>query len=127
MDAPMKRSYALILIFTVLIGAIAATQAYKTVEYAEGVSCANKRIASFGFTHKQVALAELAAIATWQREAEKKEPGFGDWHLANRRSMKCKLFRGSKHYQCVVSARPCKFDRKLHTLPRRVGKGKTLS
>ena len=111
MDDPMKRSHTLILIFTVLIVAIAATQTYTTTQYAQGVSCAEERIASFGFTHKQVSLAELAAIATWQREAEEKEPGFGNWHQASRRSMKCKLFKDSNHYQCVVSARPCKFDK----------------
>ena len=111
MDDPMNSNTTLFLIFSVLIGAIAATSALTAVNYPQGVTCTGKRVASYGFTNKQIALAELAAIITWQNETEKKKPGFGAWHLANGRSMKCRLFKDSAHFQCQVSALPCRVDR----------------
>lgn len=111
MDDPMKRSTILISAFVVLIGAFAAANAMTTVHIPDGVTCAGKRMASYGYTHKRITMAEFAAIVIWQRDTEKRDPGFGNWHLAHKRTMKCKIFKNSSHYQCVVSAQPCRFDR----------------
>ena len=105
----MRSSKTLILIFAVLCGAIIATHAAVQEKFPDGVTCTDHRIASYGYTHKQIALAEFAAISTWQREAEKKDPGFGQWHQAHRRSMKCRVYKNSAHFQCIVSARPCRY------------------
>ena len=107
----MHRNHILFLIFTILIGAIAAAQAFTTLPVPDGVSCAGKRIASFGFTHKQLAMAELAAIITWQKETKEKVPGFSQWHLSFKRTMRCRKFKDSAHFQCTVSALPCRIDR----------------
>ena len=58
----MKQSYILIIILTVLVGGIAATYAAVTEIHPEKVTCANQRVVTFGWTHKQRSLAELAAI-----------------------------------------------------------------
>ena len=42
----------------------------------KGVTCTDKRISTFGWTDKRVALAELAAIAKWQKQIEKNRPGY---------------------------------------------------
>lgn len=111
MESLMNRNYFIFSLFEGLIGSFAAAHTLTTLNLAEGVSCTDKRLASYGYTHKRIALAEFAAIRTWQMEAEENDPGFGNWHLSHKRTMKCRLFRDSAHFQCVVSAAPCKFDR----------------
>lgn len=106
----MNRNHILFSFFAVVIGAIAATHAYTTAPIADGISCSDKRMASYGYTHKRITMAEFAAIVIWQRDTEKRDPGYGNWHLAQKRNMKCKLYRSSSHYQCIVSAKPCRFD-----------------
>ena len=107
----MKRSYSLFLIFSALLGALAAADAASTQTFPEGLSCSKSRIVAFGWTDKRVSLAELAAIRKWQQEAAQKFPGFGSWHMSHKRTMKCQLFRDSSHFQCQVSARPCRLDK----------------
>jgi hypothetical protein len=107
----MNRNYTLFSIFAVVFGAIAATHTYTTVPIPDGLSCTSKRMASYGYTHKRISMAEFAAIVIWQRDTERRDPGFGNWHLAHKRKMKCKIFQNSAHYQCVVSAQPCRFDK----------------
>jgi len=76
-----------------------------------GLTCMSDKVVSFGFTHKRVALAEMAAIITWQQKSEKTNPGYGKWPLAQKRNMKCRLYKRSTHYQCLVSAWPCRVDK----------------
>jgi hypothetical protein len=111
MESPMNRNYIIFSLFAGLIGSFAAAHALTTLKVADGVSYTGKRLASYGYTHKRIALAEFAAIRTWKREAEENDPGFGNWHLSHKRTMKCRLFKSSAHFQCIVSATPCKFDR----------------
>ncbi len=111
MEDPMKRSYSLFLIFSALLGALATADAATTVTFPKGITCAKARIASFGWTDKRLALAEFAAIRKWQLEAELKNPGFSNWHMSNKRTMKCQLYKESNHIQCQVSARPCRLDK----------------
>lgn len=106
----MKSSYILCLLFSAVLGAIYLTyQAVKPVEIA-GLSCAANRIVAFGYTDKRVPVAELAAIAKWQQDTEKKKPGFGNWHLSRERAINCQLYKNSAHFQCTVSANPCKLE-----------------
>lgn len=107
----MNRNYILFSLFAGLIGSLAAAHAFTIPKVADGVSCTKKHLASYGYTHKRIALAEFAAIRIWQMEAEERDPGFGQWHLSHKRSMNCRLFKESSHFQCTVSATPCKFDR----------------
>ncbi len=107
----MNHTTILFSIFAILIGALAAADAVTTVHQPDGLSCTDKRMASYGYTHKRMIMAEFAAIVIWQRDAEKRDPGFGNWHLSRKRKMKCKVYKNSSHYQCVVSAQPCRFDR----------------
>ncbi len=111
MEAPMKRSYYLLLIFSALLGALAVADACTTETFPEGVTCAKNRIVSFGWTDKRVALAELAAIRKWQQEAQMKNPGFGSWHMSHKRTMKYRLYKESSHIQCQVSAHSCRLDK----------------
>ena len=106
----MKRSYALFLFFAVMVGGIAATQALVVESLPDGMTCQSDRLAAFGWTDRHRPMAELAAITKWQEEVEEKNPGSGNWHLAKRRSMRCRAYKNSEHIQCVVSAKPCKFD-----------------
>jgi hypothetical protein len=107
----MKPVYVVSLLFSAVVGAIALTHNLTVDRLPPGVSCASDRVAAFGWTDRRAPLAELAAIANWQRDTEKKEPGYGDWHLARKRSMKCQTFRNSSHIQCIVSAKPCRYDK----------------
>ena len=111
MDDPMKRSYILFSIFTVLIGTLAAAHSATTLHIPDGVSCTDKRMVSHGYTSKQRPLAEFAAIIIWQKETEKRDPDFGNWHLSHKRAIKCKTFNNSSHFQCTASATPCRFDK----------------
>ena len=107
----MKRSYSIFLIFSALLVALAAADAATTEAFPDGVTCTKSRIASFGWTDMRIAMAELAAIRKWQNEAELKNPGFGNWHMSHRRTMKCQFYKESSHIQCQVSARPCRLDK----------------
>jgi hypothetical protein len=66
-ERKLKQAYILCLMFVGLIGSIAATYAYMNVSHPDGVTCARDRLASFGWTDRRMPLAEMAAIATWQR------------------------------------------------------------
>lgn len=83
---------------------------YSTESYISraGLTCAQQKIVSFGYTHKQIAFAEMAAIIIWQNKAKRDTPGYGKWPLAQKRTMKCRLYKSSTHYQCLVSATPCR-------------------
>jgi len=110
----MKAAYYLFGGFSAVLIVIGLTHAEAigiTQSIAPGVSCASERVAAYGYTDKREPIAELAAIARWQEEAQKKEPGSGSWALAHKRSMKCQLFKDSAHIQCVVSATPCHIDK----------------
>lgn len=109
----MKAAYYLFGGFFVILVAISITHAEViglTSDVPSGVTCASERVAAYGYTDKRGPIAELAAIARWQEEAEKKQPGSSNWHLAKKRSMKCQTFKDSSHIQCVVSANPCRYD-----------------
>lgn len=107
----MNRSYILVIVLVIMVGGIAATYAATVIEgQTADLTCAGERTVVFGWTHKQVAMAELAAIAKWQGRVEKKRPGFGNWHLADKRNLSCRLFPESSHYQCQISATPCRYD-----------------
>ncbi len=105
----MNHTYSLVIILTVLTGGIVAT--YSTVDeiHPKNVTCSDRRVVAFGWTHKFVAMAELAAIAKWQQTVEAERPGFDKWHQAYNRVMSCRMFDDSKHNQCKVSARPCRY------------------
>ena len=110
----MKSAYYLFGGFFAVLIAIGMTHTDEiglTQSMAPGVSCASERVAAYGYTDKRAPIAELAAIARWQEEAQKKAPGSSNWHLAHKRSMKCQTFKDSAHIQCVVSATPCHIDK----------------
>ena len=110
-DGTMKSSYILFSIFVVLFGTLAAAHSATTIRIPEGVSCTDKPMVSYGYSRKQIALAELAAIVKWQKQTEERDPGFGNWHQAHKRRIKCKPYRNSSHFRCAVSATPCRFDK----------------
>ena len=105
----MKHSYILVIILAVLVGGIAATYVAIAETHPDNVTCANQRLVAFGWTHKQKSLAELAAILRWQQTVEAERPGFGQWHQAYKRSLSCRIFKDSRHYQCQLSAKPCRY------------------
>ncbi len=105
----MKHTYSLFIILTLLAGGIAATYTMVDEVHPKNVTCTDKRMVAFGWTHKYVAIAELAAIAKWQLTVGAKRPGFDQWHQAYKRVLSCQKFDDSKHYQCKVSARPCRY------------------
>ncbi len=107
----MKSPYILFSIFAVLFGTLAFVHSATTIRIPEGVSCTDKRMVSYGYTRKQIPLAELVAIVKWQKQTEERDPGFGNWHQAHKRTMKCKSNKTSSHFKCVVSATPCRFDK----------------
>lgn len=97
--------------FLVPLGAVVSAHISALYSVPVGLTCKSDKVVSFGFTHKQIAFAEMAAIITWQKRAEKNNPGYGSWPLAQKRNMKCRLYRRSAHYQCQVSAWPCRADK----------------
>ncbi len=107
----MKNSYILFSIFAVLFGTLVVAHSATAVHIPDGVSCTDKRMVSYGYARKQIALAELAAIAKWQKETEERDPGFSNWHQAHKRTMKCRPYKNTSYFQCVASATPCRFDK----------------
>ncbi len=107
----MKSSYILFSSFAVLFGTLAFVHSATTIRIPEGVSCTDKPMASYGDTRKQIALAEFVAIIKWQKQTEERDPGFGSWHQAHKRTIKCKPYRNSSQFRCAVSATPCRFDK----------------
>ncbi len=107
----MKSYYILFAMFAAPLGILFAAQAAVAPAKRADMTCADKKLVSYGYTHKQVALAELAAIITWQAEAERKKPGLNAWHLAEKRTMRCRQFKKSTHFQCVISAIPCRMNK----------------
>ncbi|GBE43886.1 MAG TPA: hypothetical protein ENH05_07615 [Rhizobiales bacterium] len=107
----MKPGYILFVMFAAPLGILFATQGAGAPPERADMTCVDKRVTSYGYTHPQVALAELAAIVTWQGDAEKKNPGLSNWHLARGRSMNCRQFKKSGHFQCVLSATPCRMNK----------------
>ena len=107
----MKSPYILFSTFAVLAGTLAFVHSATTIQIPEGVSCTDKRMVSNGYSSKQIALAEFAAIVKWQKQTEERDPGFGKWHQAHKRTIKCKPFKNSSGFQCVVSATPCRVDK----------------
>ena len=105
----MNRTFLLGSILTVLIGGIAATYAALADAPPDNLICAEERVVVYGWTSKRVAMAELAAIAKWQQTVKTKSPGFEQWHQAYKRNLSCRLFEESSHYQCQISATPCRF------------------
>ncbi len=105
----MKQSYILVIILAVLVGGIAATYAAIAEVHPDKVTCAEARVVAFGWTHRQKALAELAVILRWQQMVETEQPGFGQWHQAYKRTLSCRMFKDSKHFQCQLSAKPCRY------------------
>ena len=106
----MKRTYGLLAFFALMIGGIAVTHALTSDSLPAGLKCQSDRLTAYGWTDQRRAMAELAAITKWQTEAEEMIPGAGKWHLAQRRALNCRAYKNSAHYQCVVSAKPCKFE-----------------
>ncbi len=107
----MKISYILFSTFAVLFGTLAVAHSTTTIRIPDGVSCTDKRMTSFGHIRKQIPLAELVAIVKWQKQAEERDPGFGNWHQAHERAMKCRPYKNTSYFQCVASATPCRFDK----------------
>ncbi len=110
-DGTMKNSFILFSIFAVLFGTLVFVHSATTIHIPEGVSCTDKRMVSNGHSNKHLALAEFAAIVKWQKQTEVRDPGFGNWHQAHKRTIKCKPYRNSSHFRCAVSATPCRFDK----------------
>ena len=104
----MNRTLGLSLFFGLLVGGIVTTHALTTDRLPDGLACQSERLAAYGWTDKRQSMAELAAIRAWQKEAAERDPEAGHWHLARKRSMSCRAFENSAHFQCVVSAKPCK-------------------
>ena len=107
----MRDHILLFVIFLVPLGAVVSAHISASYSIPDGLTCKSDKVVSFGFTHKRIALAEMAAIIIWQTRTEKKNPGYGKWPLARKRNMKCRLYKGSTHYQCQVSAWPCRTDK----------------
>ena len=107
----MRDRIILFVMFLVPLGAMASAYVSTSYSVPAGLTCKSDKVVSFGFTHKRIAFAEMAAIITWQNRAEKQSPGFGKWPLARKRNMKCRLYKSSTHYQCQVSAWPCRTDK----------------
>jgi len=107
----MSRSVLVVIILAGLVGGIAVTFASVSEIYPDNLSCTKERVVAFGWTSKRVTMAELAAIAKWQEIVKPKFPGFEQWHQAYKRSMSCRRFLNSGHYQCEVSATPCHFKK----------------
>ncbi len=104
----MKSGIILFVMFATPFGIAFVSQGTVTPAEQAGMTCANKKLVAYGYTHPQLAFAELAAIVTWQGEAEEKRPGLSNWHLARNRNMNCRKFKKSGHFQCVLSATPCR-------------------
>ena len=107
----MKPGHLLFVIFAAPLGILLGTRVATAPAEPAGLICADKKLVAYGYTHPQVSFAEMAAIVTWQLEAKETAPGMSEWHLARKRTMKCRLFRKSNHYQCVLSATPCRMER----------------
>lgn len=74
-----------------------------------GLACASERVSTFGWTHEDEALAEMAAILRWKRETKKIGASFAEWHNARGRHLQCRTIGGPEgHYQCEISALPCR-------------------
>ena len=85
-DGTMKSSYILFSIFVVLFGTLAVAHSATTTPIPEGVSCTDTRMISYGYARKRLPLAELVAIIKWQKMTEERDPGFGNWHQAHKRT-----------------------------------------
>ncbi len=80
------------------------------IEYV-GLSCSDQRVATFGWTNRDQARAELAAILRWKHETKKLglESGYGEWHHAQGRFLQCRRIGGpTGQFQCKISATPCR-------------------
>ncbi len=74
-----------------------------------GLTCSDDRISAYGWTHSDRARAELAAILSWKKESTKRGASFAEWHTARDRHLTCHTIGGPNgHYQCTISALPCK-------------------
>jgi len=107
----MKRTFILVIILAILVGGVAATLAAVDKTSPKYLACAEKRVVVYGWTSRQRSMAELAAIAKWQNKVKTERPGFDQWHQAYKRTMNCRLFEDSSHYQCEVSATPCYYKK----------------
>lgn len=112
----MRKQYNILIALGVLImfGWMAHYFNNPAVKYA-GLSCSDHQVATFGWTNKDRARAELAAILRWKIEAEKLGLGaaYGEWHHAQKRFLQCRRIGGpTGQFQCKVSAMPCRPEKK---------------
>lgn len=109
----MKKSLPLLCLLAFLVvSGWAAYYVSKPPQYA-GLACSRDRVATFGWTHRERALAEMAAIMRWQQKAEEVGLEFTEWHHAQRRSLYCRTYgNGRGIYQCRISGTPCRLASK---------------
>ena len=60
----MRHSIILLVMFLVPLGAMASTYFSESFSVPAGMSCVSNKVVSFGYTHRRIALVEMAAIIT---------------------------------------------------------------
>lgn len=107
----VRLRFILFPVFMLPLGIVFGSYSAESHVSRAGLTCVQEKIVSFGFTSPRITLAEMAAIITWQDQAKKVFPGYGKWALAQRRSMRCRKYKSSTHYQCQTSATPCRMKK----------------
>jgi hypothetical protein len=109
----MRKSYFVLYALAALVVLGWATYYIDREGEAEhpGLACAGERVATYGWTHEDEALAEMAAILRWKRETEKLGESYAEWHNARGRYLQCRTIGGPDgHYQCEIAALPCRLS-----------------
>lgn len=107
----VRLRFVLFPVFMFPIGLMLSSHSAESYLSRAGLTCSQQRLVSFGYPHQRVALAEMAAIIVWQKQAVTDLPGYGKWPLAQGRNMKCRFNKSSKYYRCQVSATPCRIKK----------------
>lgn len=107
----VRHRFVLFPLFMFPVGLMLSSHSAESFISRAGLTCAYTKLVSYGFTSPQLALAEMEAIIMWQNTAKMDHPGYDKWPLAQGRKMKCHLIKNSTHYQCLVSARPCRMKK----------------
>jgi hypothetical protein len=104
----MSKWITITILFLMAGGAALAAQ-FGGLEGHAYHDCSAGRVAVFGYGNRSEPVAELAAIVRWEEEATAKYgKSFGEWALAQDRSLKCKRWRQTPYRQCKIAALPCK-------------------
>jgi hypothetical protein len=105
----MKRSYWILVLLGFLVASAGAAYYGSRPEAYPGLACSDQRVATFGWTNEDKALAEMAAILRWKQKTMQQGAEYANWHNARHRYLKCRTIGGPNgHYQCRVAAMPCR-------------------